>query len=99
MMGFLGKKKSLSVSLPSNSMVVTNSPATLKKSTSLPGTQADIIAVKSIMRVSSLDESLHRRGLSKSSLTKSLNWHEIQIREYSRDVGDNPSCSSGAPIR
>jgi hypothetical protein len=51
------------------------------------------------MRVSSLDASLHKQGLSRSSSTKSLNWHEIQIWEYARALGDNPSCSSGAPIR
>jgi hypothetical protein len=103
-MGFLGKKQKsmpdvLSQSLlpPSKSMVVTTN--TVMRSTSVPGTRVEIVAVKSIMRVSSLDESLHKQGLSKSSSAKWLNWHEIQIREYARALGDNPSCSSGAPIR
>jgi hypothetical protein len=105
MVGFLGKKHksmpdnvlSQSLPLPLKSMVVTTN--TVMRSTSVPGTRVEIVAVKSIMRVSSLDESLHKQGLSKSTSAKSLNWHEIQIREYARALGDNPSCSSGAPIR
>lgn len=29
---------------------------------------------------------------------KSVRFHDIQIRDYERTVGDNPSCSSGPPI-
>lgn len=29
---------------------------------------------------------------------KSVRFNDIQIRDYERTVGDNPSCSSGPPI-
>ena len=63
----------------------------------------------SIMITRTIDESLHstygsdeegptgRRRRSKDRL--SLQFDKIKIREYSRTVGDNPSCSSGPPIR
>ena len=34
----------------------------------------------------------------KSSNRKAVRFHDIQIRDYERIVGDNPSCSSGPPI-
>ena len=60
----------------------------------------------SIMKTRTLDESLHstygssdgergRRGSKRCS----LQFDKVKIREYSRTVGDNPSCSSGPPIR
>jgi hypothetical protein len=33
------------------------------------------------------------------TLRKSVSFTEVNIREYERILGDNPSCSSGAPIR
>jgi hypothetical protein len=32
------------------------------------------------------------------SIKKSVRFTDIQIREYERTLGDNPSCSSGAPV-
>jgi hypothetical protein len=29
---------------------------------------------------------------------KSVRFENVNIREYSRIIGDNPSCSSGAPV-
>lgn len=61
--------------------------------------------MKSILKRKTLDESLHTTygsedemisGRSKKHL--SLQFDKINIREYSRTVGDNPSCSSGPPI-
>ena len=34
-----------------------------------------------------------------STLRKSVSFTDVNIREYERILGDNPSCSSGAPIR
>jgi len=60
---------------------------------------------KSIMKRRTLDESLHCSygsedevisGRRKKNL--SLQFDKIKIREYSRTVGDNPSCSSGPPV-
>ena len=61
---------------------------------------------KSIMKRKTLDESLHTTYGSGDEMTSgrskkhlSLQFDKINIREYSRTVGDNPSCSSGPPIR
>jgi hypothetical protein len=60
-----------------------------------------------VMRVVTLDESLHTKDISRkgkkakegSTIKRSLSYNEVQIREYERVVGDNPSVSSGPPIR
>ena len=61
---------------------------------------------KSIMKRRTLDESLHSTYgsddemiSSRSKRSHSLQFDKISIREYSRTVGDNPSCSSGPPVR
>ena len=60
-------------------------------------------STKSIMKRRTLDESLHSTYGSEDGLISrkhlSLQFDKINIREYSRTVGDNPSCSSGPPIR
>lgn len=72
-------------------------PKGMKRSCSVPTTHQEI---KGAMRVSSLDESLHKKGLAKNpSRPSGIVFHEIRIREYSRALGDNPSCSSGPPVR
>lgn len=69
----------------------------MTRSVSVPGCRADF---KSCMRVSSLDESLHKKGLAKNpKRPNGIEWHEIRIREYARALGDNPSCSAGPPVR
>lgn len=66
---------------------------------------ANIHKLKSIMKRRTLDESLHSTygsddevisGRSKKHIK--LRFGLIKIREYSRTIGDNPSCSSGPPI-
>jgi len=61
--------------------------------------------VKPILKIRTLDESLHSTygsedemisAISRKHLT--LDFDKVNIREYSRTVGDNPSCSSGPPI-
>jgi hypothetical protein len=60
---------------------------------------------KSIMKKRTIDESLHSTYGSEEMITglsrklDSLKFDKICIREYSRTVGDNPSCSSGPPVR
>jgi hypothetical protein len=42
------------------------------------------------------DGSLH--PVTRHSKSRSVIFTAIEIREYARTVGDNPSCSSGPPI-
>ena len=54
---------------------------------------------KSAMTVLTQDESLHGKKKTRRRTTKKeLQWDTIEIREYKRTVGDNPSCSSGPPL-
>jgi hypothetical protein len=58
---------------------------------------------KGIIKYATVDESLHSGYGSESNdqdihLKRSVSFSEIQIREYNRTLGDNPSCSSGPPI-
>lgn len=56
--------------------------------------------IKSIMRCRTLDESLHSAyGSTASKGDRGIKFDKIVIREYSRTLGDNPSCSSGPPVR
>lgn len=59
-------------------------------------------SIKGIMKFATLDESLHSRYGSESGSddgTKKkkirIQFENIEIREYDRTVGDNPSVSSG----
>lgn len=61
---------------------------------------------KSILKRKTLDESLHSTYGSEDGIISgrsrkhmSLQFDKVSIREYSRIVGDNPSCSSGPPVR
>jgi hypothetical protein len=68
---------------------------------------------KSILRVTNVDDSLHsiygssRRDSDQSMRStkseptprsRNVVLSTIEIREYARTVGDNPSCSSGPPV-
>ncbi len=64
----------------------------------------ELFLFKSIMRCKTLDDSLHSTYGSQSDTFsghggKSIKFDKIVIREYSRTVGDNPSCSCGPPVR
>ena len=45
--------------------------------------------------IEATDEAAHKE---KPRQVNSVRFSEIQIRDYERVVGDNPSCSSGPPI-
>ena len=77
------------------------------RSKSLPGWQHLLHRQpKGIMKFVSADESIHSvYGESKdggsdndSSKKGPIAFTDIEIREYARTVGDNPSCSAGPPI-
>jgi len=57
---------------------------------------------KGIMRYANADDSMHKKyGESEKSKERKgirLKFKNIELREYARTIGDNPSCSSGPPI-
>lgn len=65
---------------------------------------ADIDKISGNDTTSTQPDSVDRRYASTESTTtassdrRGIRFHQIHIREYERIVGDNPSCSSGAPI-
>ena len=64
--------------------------------------------IKSIMRVASINDSLHKEGIvrKKSGITCvepetplfSVSFDKVVIRDYERAVCDNPSVRAGPPI-
>lgn len=58
--------------------------------------------VKGIMKFKTLDESLHSTYGCETDNDNSnkprIQFKHIEVREYARTVGDNPSCSSGPPV-
>lgn len=69
----------------------------MRRCVSMPTTMFD---VKSILKFRTVDESLHSSyGSEGGSSRGSITFSQVQIREYARTVGDNPSCSSGPPVR
>lgn len=73
----------------------------MRRCVSAPTTGFDIMNISSIMKWSTLDESIgHSYGGSEGTAKhRSLQFGTVKIREYARTVGDNPSCSSGPPVR
>jgi hypothetical protein len=63
----------------------------------------ELLLLKTIMKCKTLDDSLHSTYGSQSDNfsgygEKSIKFDKIVIREYSRTIGDNPSCSCGPPV-
>lgn len=62
------------------------------------------VSVKGILKYSTVDASMHAKygrhakKNGQESLERGIEFKDIQIREYARTVGDNPSCSSGPPV-
>lgn len=103
-------KNCKSVSTPNLDSSITNSAPTIL----IHSPSADVldaIPIKSIMVARTLQESLHgpRRYTSPSSMSKSqhgqtalrratITFDQVNIREYERVLGDNPSVTSGPPL-
>lgn len=69
----------------------------MRRCLSVPTTLYDL---SSIMKCKTLDESLHSNyGSDPGKDERGLQFGKVVIREYARTVGDNPSCSSGPPVR
>ena len=101
------RRKSRAQSTPSGSLqgATRETRKGLKhRSRSVPANLKKAHRVKGIMKFVTEDESIHSKyGESKEtdserSRGKAIEFKDIQIREYARTVGDNPSCSSGPPI-
>jgi hypothetical protein len=75
---------------------VKNIRAKMRRSVSMP---INWFNVTPIMKVRTLDESLHSTYGSESGGDRAIQFDQVFIREYARTVGDNPSCSSGPPVR
>jgi hypothetical protein len=79
-------------------------PKNASKSTRLSRSLPNFVRVKGIMKYVTEDESVHSKYGSESKEgnetvhSKRVVLKNIEIREYDRTVGDNPSCSSGPPI-
>lgn len=82
----------------SSSKIVPRGKSNFRRCASVPMTLFDLA---SIMKRRTLDESLHSKYGSEGSRNgdRALQFDRIMIREYARTVGDNPSCSSGPPVR
>jgi len=88
--------RSLSVFVPQITETRGDKNMKMRRCVSLPGTFRDL---NSIMKFSTVDESLHSEYGSVSAERGHINFDRITIREYARTVGDNPSCSCGPPVR
>jgi hypothetical protein len=60
-----------------------------------------IEVAKSIMKWRTLDESIHSAYGSADNKGDrgGIQFDKVVLREYSRTLGDNPSCSAGPPVR
>jgi hypothetical protein len=47
---------------------------------------------------SSLKNAFPEATRRRRAAGKSVRFQQVQVREYERIIGDNPSCSSGVPI-
>jgi hypothetical protein len=55
-------------------------------------------SVNESQRTRSTDFSSSSRSSMQSRARKNVRFHEVQIREYQRTVGDHPSVSTGPPV-
>jgi hypothetical protein len=72
--------------------------AKFRRCMSLPETMYD---AKSIMKFRTLDQSLHSTYGPESGgggAGDRVVFRNVEIREYGRTIGDNPSCSAGPPV-
>lgn len=70
----------------------------MPRSRSLPATNRPR-RPKGILRCTSVDQSLRRTyGTEPVGTTTRIHFANVEIREYARTIGDNPSCSSGPPV-
>ena len=65
-----------------------------------PSESEPLLPIRSIMSARNIEESLHRRRTSDGARfhQRGVSFANVNIREYERVLGDNPSVRSGPPI-
>ena len=82
-----------SASAPSPS-ILSLSTAVAPSSTSSADPTGDVVPLRSCLRKSPINKEVKQ-----SSMLQVVRFQDVHVREFEVIVGDNPSCSSGAPIR
>eukprot|EP00592_Proboscia_alata_P026635 CAMPEP_0194445500 /NCGR_PEP_ID=MMETSP0176-20130528/127901_1 /TAXON_ID=216777 /ORGANISM="Proboscia alata, Strain PI-D3" /LENGTH=557 /DNA_ID=CAMNT_0039272075 /DNA_START=39 /DNA_END=1713 /DNA_ORIENTATION=+ len=86
--------------IPKLPMITTPIHANETRNFSLSNSESCI--TRSIMKVKTLEESISgksKRGDIRVVISETaVDFDTCHIREYERELGDNPSCSSGAPV-
>ena len=99
------RRKSRAQSAAPGTLRKSAAAAAMSRSTSLPTRLWR--PKKGIMKFVSADESMHKvygqntqpgTDSEDDSSKGNIQFKAVEIREYARTVGDNPSCSSGPPI-
>ena len=93
------KRSSSTTEYRSAPITISEDDIRVQRSNSMPA-----LYHKTIMRYKTLDESLgssYRKDSveRKKGDDRRITIASVEIREYGRTIGDNPSCSSGPPIR